>query len=273
MNAVTEHTTHDDSGTGGSTDKRTLRRATIARRKQVPADERARAGEQLAQAAAAITNGLTPGATVAAYVSMGSEIPTAPLLRWLLDAGYRVIVPKLGRGLDVGWGALTSLDELHAVTLDGNAAASSGPAHVDSTAHVGDPAHVGSTAAVPADRTSAPYRSSLQRPSSRRPQEPTDAATLGMDALRDAALIILPALLVDRTGTRLGRGGGWYDRALEHRRPDARTVAVCWPWEISDAPLPREPHDVPVDAILTPDGMVATNGTATTAERGGRSTD
>ena len=76
------------------------------------------------------------------------------------------------------------------------------------------------------------------------------------DALGEASLILVPALAVDRSGHRLGRGAGWYDRALEWRSPEATAVAVCWPWEVTDAPLPRGPHDVPVDAALTPDGFV-----------------
>ncbi|MCW2542557.1 MAG: 5-formyltetrahydrofolate cyclo-ligase, partial [Frankiales bacterium] len=37
---------------------------------------------------------------------------------------------------------------------------------------------------------------------------------LGVDAIASCDLVLVPALLVDRTGTRLGKGGGCYDRAL-----------------------------------------------------------
>ena len=67
-------------------------------------------------------------------------------------------------------------------------------------------------------------------------------------------MIIAPTLMVDECGTRLGRGGGWYDRALMHRAAHATVIAVCWPWEISSAPLPRETHDLPVDGVLSPEG-------------------
>ncbi|MFR2314339.1 MAG: 5-formyltetrahydrofolate cyclo-ligase [Bifidobacterium sp.] len=49
----------------------------------------------------------------------------------------------------------------------------------------------------------------------------------------------------------MGRGGGWYDHALEYRAAGARVVAVCWPWEPTDKPVPHEDHDIPVDGVLT----------------------
>lgn len=78
---------------------------------------------------------------------------------------------------------------------------------------------------------------------------------LGPEALARAGLIVLPALAVDAAGTRIGQGGGWYDRALLHARPGAPIVAVVFDDERSPAPLPRRPHDVPVDAVLSPGGF------------------
>ena len=86
-----------------------------------------------------------------------------------------------------------------------------------------------------------------------RPQEPSNSVC-GPEALKNAGLIIVPAFAVDHEGFRLGRGGGWYDRALEYRAVGSRVVAVCWPWEPTDKPVPHEAHDIPVDGVLTPDG-------------------
>lgn len=188
--------------------KRALRKAAIARRKAVPVEDRVRAGERLAATAMTLIEQYGSDSTVAAYVSMGSEIPMQPLLQALLERGVRLLVPMLGSGMDVGWGELASLDDLHAV----------GNAH-------------------------------------RRPDEPVHTRVFSKEALRDADLVILPALMVDHVGTRLGRGGGWYDRALECLDPAAHTVTVCWPWEVTSEPLPRESHDIPVEAVLTPDEL------------------
>ncbi len=78
-----------------------------------------------------------------------------------------------------------------------------------------------------------------------------------------ADLVLLPGLAVDRaTGLRLGRGGGSYDRVLARietgapagraRRPLLATL--LYPDELLDG-VPAEPHDRPVDAVLTPDGL------------------
>jgi 5-formyltetrahydrofolate cyclo-ligase len=77
-------------------------------------------------------------------------------------------------------------------------------------------------------------------------------ALLGPDAIGAARLVFLPAHGVDTLGTRIGQGKGCYDRALP--RTDAMLVAVVHPWEVLTEPLPREPHDQPVDAVITADG-------------------
>ncbi|MGY1751820.1 5-formyltetrahydrofolate cyclo-ligase [Blastococcus sp. SYSU D01042] len=82
--------------------------------------------------------------------------------------------------------------------------------------------------------------------------EPT-GPRLGPAALAAAEVVVVPALAVSRDGVRLGRGGGWYDRALRHARPDAVLVAVVFDDELLDA-LPAEPHDHRVTAVVTPSG-------------------
>lgn len=76
---------------------------------------------------------------------------------------------------------------------------------------------------------------------------------LGPTALGEADVVVVPALAVSRDGVRLGRGAGFYDRALAHARPDAELVAVVFDDELLDG-LPAEPHDHRVTAVLTPSG-------------------
>ncbi|RBY90296.1 5-formyltetrahydrofolate cyclo-ligase [Blastococcus sp. TBT05-19] len=76
---------------------------------------------------------------------------------------------------------------------------------------------------------------------------------LGADALAAADAVVVPALAVDRYGIRLGRGGGYYDRALAYARPDAVLVTLVFDDERLEE-LPREAHDRPVDAVVTPSG-------------------
>jgi 5-formyltetrahydrofolate cyclo-ligase len=76
---------------------------------------------------------------------------------------------------------------------------------------------------------------------------------LGPTAIGAADVVVVPALAVDSVGIRLGRGGGYYDRALLHARPDAVLVTVVFDDERVDR-LPREVHDRPVTAVVTPSG-------------------
>jgi 5-formyltetrahydrofolate cyclo-ligase len=82
--------------------------------------------------------------------------------------------------------------------------------------------------------------------------EPTSPAR-GVAAVASADVVIVPALAVDRTGVRLGRGGGSYDRALARVGPGILTVAAVYDSELVGA-LPYQPHDQRVRAAVTPGG-------------------
>lgn len=88
------------------------------------------------------------------------------------------------------------------------------------------------------------------RPAGRGLREPS-GPRLGLAAVGAAELVVVPALAVDRRGVRLGRGGGSYDRALSRVSARALVVALLDDGELLPA-LPAEPHDRPVDAVLTP---------------------
>ena len=93
-----------------------------------------------------------------------------------------------------------------------------------------------------------------------RPPAQPDGEALGSAALAGADLILIPALAASADGTRLGQGGGWYDRALMYRSPGVPVVAAIFDDEVLEAGvIPAEPHDVPVDAIVTPTRTIATN--------------
>jgi 5-formyltetrahydrofolate cyclo-ligase len=82
----------------------------------------------------------------------------------------------------------------------------------------------------------------------------SEGPRLGLAGIVAAQLILTPALAIDHQGTRLGQGGGCYDRALARRRADAVIVAIVNDQEYAAAPLPHDDHDVPVDAVITPGG-------------------
>ncbi len=75
---------------------------------------------------------------------------------------------------------------------------------------------------------------------------------LGAAALAACDLVLLPALAVDHAGHRLGRGAGYYDRALAGIR--APLCAVVFAGELLPE-VPSDPHDVSVQMALTPHGL------------------
>ncbi len=144
---------------------------------------------------------------VAAYVSVGREPGTGPLLEALRGRGTDVLVPALLPDDDLDWGRYGGPEEL------------------------------------------APAARGLLEPS---------GPLLGATAVLDVQAVLVPALGVDRRGTRLGRGGGSYDRVLARLRAAGSAAWVCallYDGEVLDLPIPREPHDVPVAAAATPSGL------------------
>ncbi len=74
----------------------------------------------------------------------------------------------------------------------------------------------------------------------------------GPGAVSRADLVIVPALAVDRRGTRLGRGGGSYDRALARVGPQVPTIALLYDGELLDE-VPAAPHDQRVRLVARPE--------------------
>ena len=65
-------------------------------------------------------------------------------------------------------------------------------------------------------------------------------------------IVVVPLLAFDRQGYRLGYGGGYYDRTLAALRKRGRVLAVGVGFTVQELPsVPRAPHDVPLDWIVT----------------------
>lgn len=90
-------------------------------------------------------------------------------------------------------------------------------------------------------------------------QPPADADAI---AVADLDTVLLPLLAFDRHGTRLGSGAGYYDRALTGhgpRAPRPRLIGIAYAAQQFER-LPREPWDVPLDAVLTEHGWLELTG-------------
>jgi len=142
-------------------------------------------------------------ATVAAYVSIGTEPGTGPLLDLLTAAGKRVILPVLLPDNDLDWARYT------------------GPVDL-----------------MPAGR------GLLEPP----------GPHLGPDAVATADVVLTPALAVDASGMRLGRGGGSYDRVLGRVPVGTFVCTLLYDGELLTE-VPAERHDRRVSAVVTPVGV------------------
>lgn len=87
-----------------------------------------------------------------------------------------------------------------------------------------------------------------------------ESAGVGAKGLVDSGVqvVLVPALAMGRDGTRLGQGGGYYDRVLADLesaaaaagRPAPLTVALVYDSEVFDT-VPTGPHDMPVDRLIS----------------------
>lgn len=89
-------------------------------------------------------------------------------------------------------------------------------------------------------------------------------ARLGPDAVASVAAVVVPAVAVDLSGVRLGRGGGSYDRALARVPDGVPVLALLYDTELVPQ-LPAEEHDQRVTAVITP-----SRGLVTLTPSGGR---
>ncbi|MEU6873956.1 5-formyltetrahydrofolate cyclo-ligase [Streptomyces sp. NPDC046751] len=81
-----------------------------------------------------------------------------------------------------------------------------------------------------------------------------DGGRLGPEAVLEADAVLLPGLAADGRGMRLGRGGGSYDRVLARLAAAGAhpaLVVLLYDDEVV-AQVPEEPHDHPVDVVVTP---------------------
>jgi 5-formyltetrahydrofolate cyclo-ligase len=84
--------------------------------------------------------------------------------------------------------------------------------------------------------------------------EPRGEALVDLSAI---SVVIVPALRIDQSGYRLGQGGGYYDRALP--KLSAWKIGLVYAGELNSEELPREAHDIALDAAASPSIVVRFN--------------
>lgn len=84
-------------------------------------------------------------------------------------------------------------------------------------------------------------------------EEPQGDETASIDEIE---MVVVPAVAYDCNGNRVGRGKGYYDRLLTHSR--ALKVGIAYDFQLFDE-IATEPHDVPVDIVITESGTYVCN--------------
>ena len=97
-----------------------------------------------------------------------------------------------------------------------------------------------------------PYEQSRLELGSFHIEEPSGDDVVNPDILE---LIVTPGVAFDRKGSRLGRGKGYYDRLLATTK--ATTIGVAYHFQMFDE-IPLEEHDVPVNIVITDEGLYLT---------------
>jgi 5-formyltetrahydrofolate cyclo-ligase len=87
--------------------------------------------------------------------------------------------------------------------------------------------------------------------------EPSLGSLIPVEQLRrELACMVLPGLAFDAKGYRLGYGKGYYDGFIGRMDAHVPLVAPTFDFQLLDGPIPAEPHDIPVDVIVTPTRLV-----------------
>jgi 5-formyltetrahydrofolate cyclo-ligase len=83
--------------------------------------------------------------------------------------------------------------------------------------------------------------------------EPSTGEALDPSAID---VVVTPAVAFDRSGRRVGYGGGFYDRFFPRTRPDTLRIGIGFDLQLVEEELPGGHFDLGLDAIVTESGVV-----------------
>ena len=196
-------------------DKAELRRAVIARRDALDLDVRAAKSAIICARLVELLDrlGTTAPHTVAVYAAMGSEVNPAAFAAAAIARGWRVAYPCM---------------------LSASDAATCGQRMCMRAVSAGD----ASEAPFVAHPTLAFTATDID--SDRFPVVPAKALDI----------IVVPLVAFDRTGARLGYGGGCYDRYLSTLSPACQIIGIAFDEQRVDG-VPTDVHDLPLPHIIS----------------------
>lgn len=196
-------------------DKAEVRRAVIARRNAIDLDVRAAKSAVVCARLVELLGRLDAAAlhTVAVYAAMGSEVDPAAFAAAAAKRGWRVAYPCM----------LSATDAMACGQRMCMRAVSAG------------------------DASEAPF---IAHPTRAFAATDIDSDHFPIVPAKALDMIIVPLVAFDRTGARLGYGGGCYDRYLPTVAPKCLIVGIAFDEQRVDH-VPTDAHDLPLPNIVS----------------------
>lgn len=196
-------------------DKAELRRAVIARRNAIDLDVRAAKSAVVCARLVELLGRLDAAAlhTVAVYAAMGSEVDPAAFAAAAAKRGWRVAYPCM----------LSATDAMACGQRMCMRAVSAG------------------------DASEAPF---IAHPTRAFAATDVDSDHFPIVPAKALDMIIVPLVAFDRTGARLGYGGGCYDRYLPVLSPACQIIGIAFDEQRVDH-VPTDAHDLPLPNIVS----------------------
>jgi len=196
-------------------DKTELRRAVIARRNAIDLDVRAAKSAVVCARLVELLGRLDAAAlhTVAVYAAMGSEVDPAAFAAAAAKRGWRVAYPCM----------LSATDAMACGQRMCMRAVSAG------------------------DASEAPF---IAHPTRAFAATDIDSSRFPIVSAEALDMIIVPLVAFDRTGARLGYGGGCYDRYLPTLSATCQVVGIAFDEQRVDH-VPTDAHDLPLSHIVS----------------------
>lgn len=196
-------------------DKAELRRAVIARRDAIELDARAAKSAVICARLVELLARSDAAAprTVAAYAAMGSEVDPAGFAVAARERGWRVAYPCMFSASD---------------------AATCGQRMCMRAVSAGD-------------ASEAPF---IAHPTRAFAATDIDSSRFPIVSAEALDMIVVPLVAFDRTGARLGYGGGCYDRYLPMLSPACQIVGIAFDEQRVDH-VPTDAHDLPLPSIIS----------------------
>lgn len=196
-------------------DKAEVRRAVIARRDALDLDVRAAKSSAICARLVELLDRLGAAAphTVAVYAAMGSEVDPAAFAAAAAKRSWRVTYPCMLSAIDAA--ACSQRMCMRAVAAD--------------------------------DASEAPF---IAHPTRAFAATDIDSIRFPIVPAEELDIVVVPLVAFDRTGARLGYGGGCYDRYLPMLSPACQIIGIAFDAQRVDH-VPTDAHDLPLPHIIS----------------------